>query len=84
MRVIVSITAGCPELAAHLETQPPRACAERLRLLATLGLTALRGGLAASQMAADSTVDKPASDQEEQHRRQLLARLGASLNRQES
>ena len=83
MRVIVSITAGCPELAAHLETQPPRARAERLRLLATLGLTALCGGLAAGQMA-DSTVDKPASDQEEQHRRQLLARLGASLNRQES
>ena len=82
MRVIVSITAGCPELAAHLETQPPRARAERLRLLATLGLTALRGGLAAGQMA-DRTVDKPASDQEEQHRRQLLARLGASLNRQE-
>ena len=83
MRVIVSITAGCPELAAHLEMQPPRARAERLRLLATLGLTALRGGLAAGQMA-DSTVDKPASDREEQHRRQLLARLGASLNRQES
>ena len=83
MRVIVSITAGCPELAAHLETQPPRARAERLRLLATLGLTALRGGLAAGQMA-DSTMDKPASDQEEQQRRQLLVRLGASLNRQES
>ena len=83
MRVIVSITAGCPELAAHLETQPPRARAERLRLLATLGLTALRGGLVAGQMA-DRPVDKPASDQEEQQRRQLLARLGASLNRQES
>lgn len=83
MRVIVSITAGCPELAAHLETQPPRARAERLRLLATLGLTTLRGGLATGRMS-DGTVDKPASDQEEQRRHQLLARLGASLNRQES
>ncbi len=83
MRVIVSITAGCPELAAHLETQPPRARAERLRLLATLGLTALHGGLAAGQ-TADRTVDKPAPDQDEQHRRQLVARLGASLNRQEN
>ncbi|MFO1431319.1 MAG: hypothetical protein U1F76_14445 [Candidatus Competibacteraceae bacterium] len=82
MRVIVSITAGCPELAAHLETQPPRARAERLRLLATLGLATLHGGLAASRMS-DGTVDKPASDQEAQQRYQLLARLGASLNRQE-
>ncbi|MBS1211420.1 MAG: hypothetical protein H6R26_36 [Proteobacteria bacterium] len=45
MRVIVKIPGPAyPELVAELEQVPARARAERLRVLATIGLTSLKSG----------------------------------------
>ncbi|MFO1432916.1 MAG: hypothetical protein U1F76_22850 [Candidatus Competibacteraceae bacterium] len=52
MRVFVHLATGaCPELLAELRQRPPRARAERLRTLATLGLMTLRAGALAPPLA---------------------------------
>jgi hypothetical protein len=77
MRVIVYIAPNtCRELAAALEPIKPRGRAERLRLLATLGLTLLKEG---SVTPVEPPTGKliPALEQE---RDRIREKFGASLH----
>jgi hypothetical protein len=76
INLYVSIHAGCPELHADLIGVPRRLRAERLRTLATLGLTGVRGGVSA---AARTTGDPASAPADPQHARKvrLLERLGS-------
>ena len=72
--MVVSLGAGYPELLADLEKLSGRERAERLRVLATAGLAALRGGVpAAVPMAPVATGEMTAA------RRALFRKLGGSL-----
>jgi len=75
INLYVSIHAGCPELHADLIGVPRRLRAERLRTLATLGLTGVRGGVS----AARTTGDPASAPADPQHARKvrLLERLGS-------
>jgi hypothetical protein len=74
MRVVVSIGAGYPELLTDLEKLSGRERAERLRVLATAGLAALRGGaVAVAPIAPVATGEMTAA------RRALFRKLGGSL-----
>jgi len=44
MRITINYFEGYPELEADLTTLPPRSRAERLRLLATMGLAFMQNG----------------------------------------
>lgn len=57
IRVVLAVTAASPELFAALQGLPARSRAERVRMLATLGLAAVSGGVScktASGRAADA------------------------------
>lgn len=76
INLYVTIHAGCPELHADLISVPRRLRAERLRTLATLGLSGARGGISATAR----TTSDPASDPvDPQHARKvrILERLGS-------
>ena len=76
MRVIVYITPNTyRELAAELEPIKPRGRAERLRLLATLGLTLLKEG---NMTPVEPPTGKPAPALE-QERDRIREKFGASL-----
>ena len=77
MRVIVYLAPDTyRELAAELEPIKPRGRAERLRLLATLGLTLLKGG---SVTPAEQPTGKP-NPALEQERDRIREKFGASLH----
>ena len=77
MRVIVYLAPDTyRELAAELEPIKPRGRAERLRLLATLGLTLLKGR---SVTPAEQPTEKPAPALE-QERDRIREKFGASLH----
>jgi len=76
MRVIVYLAPDTyRELAAELEPIKPRGRAERLRLLATLGLTLLKGGAT----LVEQPTEKPAPALE-QERDRIREKFGASLH----
>ena len=52
IRILLTVTEGCPELYAALSKVPSRLRAERVRLLATMGVAAMSGGLASPDHAA--------------------------------
>ena len=56
IRILLTVTEGCPELYAALSNVPSRLRAERVRVLATIGVAAMSGGLASPDHAA-SAVD---------------------------
>ncbi|KAF0162621.1 MAG: hypothetical protein FD157_3852 [Rhodocyclaceae bacterium] len=56
IRILLTVTEGCPELYAALSNIPSRLRAERVRVLATIGVAAMSGGLASPDHAA-SAVD---------------------------
>lgn len=81
MRVVVHVSvAGHKELAADLEAVPPRERAERLRVLATLGLAALASGVSATPSADGSGAGGSAGDEAARRRARLLEKLGGSLS----
>jgi len=61
MKVLLTITLSHPDLLSDLEALAPRARSERLRLLATVGLLTMRGGLSALSAAAETT-KRPVTD----------------------
>ena len=52
IRILLTVTEGCPELYAALSNVPSRLRAERVRVLATIGVAAMSGGLASPDHAA--------------------------------
>jgi len=52
IRILLTVTEGCPELYAALFNVPSRLRAERVRVLATIGVAAMSGGLASPDHAA--------------------------------
>ncbi len=61
IRVVVVVTQGNPELLAELEKMPARLRAERIRTLATIGLTVVPGGTSGTNKPPtpkDSKVDQ--------------------------
>ena len=52
IRILLTVTEGCPELYAALSKVPSRLRAERVRMLATMGVAAMSGGLASPDHAA--------------------------------
>jgi hypothetical protein len=64
MRIVLSVTKANPELFEALESVPPRLRAERLRILATIGLMASKGvGLTIDGKQANRKSDKPIADE---------------------
>jgi len=62
MRITINYFEGYPELQADLSAFPLRARAERMRMLASHGLSALNGGRAINKAPAATHVQEPASD----------------------
>ena len=52
IRILLTVTEGCPELYAALSNVPSRLRAERVRLLSTIGVAAMSGGLVSPDHAA--------------------------------
>jgi len=52
IRILLTVTEGCPELYAALSNVPSRLRAERIRVLATIGVAAISGGLPSPDHAA--------------------------------
>ncbi len=52
IRILLTVTEGCPELYAALSNVPSRLRAERVRVLATIGVAAMSGGLISPDHAA--------------------------------
>ena len=61
IRILLTVTEGCPELYAALSKVPSRLRAERVRLLATMGVAAMSGGLASPDHAAAAVDVKDAA-----------------------
>lgn len=61
IRILLTVTEGCPELYAALSNVPSRLRAERVRLLATMGVAAMSGGLASPNHAAAAVDVKDAA-----------------------
>ena len=80
LRVVLRIDDRCPELGADLEKLPARARAERLRILATAGLAALRGTAVVAPAPAAPVV----SEEMKTAQRALFRKLGASLEDSEN
>lgn len=81
LRVVLRIDDRCSELGADLEKLPARIRAERLRILATAGLAALRG---TAVIAPAAPVMPPVVSEElKAARRALFRKLGASLDSEE-
>ncbi len=61
IRILLTVTEGCPELYSALFNVPSRLRAERVRLLATMGVAAMSGGLVSPDHAAtaDDVKDDP-------------------------
>ncbi|HYN76694.1 MAG TPA: hypothetical protein VES73_02745 [Lamprocystis sp. (in: g-proteobacteria)] len=76
INLYVTIHAGCPELHADLSLVPRRQRAERLRLLATLGLAGARtGGRADASPAAAAEPASAPADPQIARKVRLLGRL---------
>ena len=75
--MVVSVGAAQPELRAALAPLPPRARAERLRQLALVGLSALRGAATAAMVAPAGQAPEPPSGLD-QRRERLLHSLAAA------
>jgi hypothetical protein len=62
IRILLTVTEGCPELYAALSKVPSRLRAERVRVLATIGVATMNGGLASPDhaTAAVDVKDDPA------------------------
>lgn len=52
IRILLTVTEGCPELHAALSKVPSRLRAERVRVLATIGVAAMSRGLVSPDHAA--------------------------------
>lgn len=52
IRILLTVTEGCPEIYAALSKIQPRLRAERVRVLATIGVAAMSGGLVSPDHAA--------------------------------
>ena len=61
IRILLTVTEGCPELYAALSNVPSRLRAERVRVLATIGVAAMNGGLASPDHAAAAVDVKDAA-----------------------
>ena len=61
IRILLTVTEGCPELYATLSKVPSRMRAERVRVLATMGVAAMSGGLASPDHAAAAVDVKDAA-----------------------
>ena len=62
MRITINYFEGYPELQADLSAFPLRARAERMRMLASLGLSVLNGGRAINNAPAATNVQKSTPD----------------------
>lgn len=62
MRITINYFEGYPELQADLSAFPLRARAERMRMLASLGLSVLNGGRATNKAPAVSHAQEAAPD----------------------
>ena len=62
MRITINYFEGYPELQADLSAFPLRARAERMRMLASHGLSALNGGRAINKAPAVTSVQKGTPD----------------------
>ena len=62
MRITINYFEGYPELQADLSAFPLRARAERMRMLASHGLSALHGGRAINKAPAATHVQEPTPD----------------------
>ncbi len=71
MRIRVRLLESHGELYADLERLEVRARAERLRVLAMVGLAALRGGLADADISSESAGDAGAGRGSERAKRRL-------------
>lgn len=65
MRIVLAVTTANPELLAELEKIPPRLRAERVRMLATLGLAAMSSSLPARKAPVADADDAPAKASQE-------------------
>jgi len=61
IRILLTVTEGCPELYAALSNVPSRLRAERIRVLATIGVAAISGGLPSPDHAAAAVDVKDAA-----------------------
>ena len=61
IRILLTVTEGCPELFATLSTVPSRMRAERVRVLATMGVAAMSGGRTSPDHAAAAVDIKDAA-----------------------
>jgi hypothetical protein len=62
MRITINYFEGYPELQADLSAFPLRARAERMRMLASLGLSVLGGGRAINKAPADTHAQEAAPE----------------------
>ena len=62
MRITINYFEGYPELQADLSAFPLRARAERMRMLASLGLSVLNGGRAINKAPAVTPAQEAAPD----------------------
>ena len=85
IRILLTVTEGCPELYATLSKVPSRMRAERVRVLATMGVAAMSGGLASPDHTATAVDVKdvatvcPGSESSMGKVQAIAKRLGGGL-----
>jgi|UPI000369892F hypothetical protein len=80
-RFQVQVTAACPELLHDLQTIPSRSRPERLRALAMIGITVLRGGIGAVGPPVQAPhPELPADERLQQQRLRLLSAIGGDAD----
>jgi hypothetical protein len=79
-RFQVQVTNACPELLNDLQRIPARARPERLRALAMLGITLLRGGVGTGALPTPAPSEQPTEARLQQQRLRLLSALGGDAD----
>ena len=82
-RFQVQVTDACPELLNDLQTIPSRSRPERIRALAMIGITVLRGGVGAFRQPVQAPAlhpELPADDRLQQQRLRLLSAIGGDAD----
>ena len=81
MRIVVVWPEGThPELRAELESLPPRVRAERLRMLATLGLFIARGHVVQSGLQQERSTVEHTEKRESQKSKAFMEMMGRLKN----